>query len=124
MGQSGHDRTFGYTLSEMRGKNPREFISKEKNSAAHKKLKEAIEKKQNVELEMQHTDKGGLNYYVSLNLQPLFDADNFHTGFMMVEFDITERLKNQETIQNLNVNLERLVQEKNSEKYGAGFITS
>jgi PAS domain S-box-containing protein len=102
----------GYTLSEMRGKNPREFISKEKNSAAHKKLKEAIEKKQNVELEMQHTDKGGLNYYVSLNLQPLFDADNFHTGFMMVEFDITERLKNQETIQNLNVNLERLVQEK------------
>ena len=31
---------------------------------------------------------------------------------MMVEFDITERLKNQETIQNLNVNLERLVREK------------
>ena len=54
----------GYTLSEMRGKNPREFISKEKNSEAHKKLKEAIEKKQNIELEMQHTDKGGLNYYV------------------------------------------------------------
>lgn len=102
----------GYTLSEMRGKNPREFISKEKNSDEHKKLIEAIKNKQNVEVEMQHIAKGGLNYYVSLNLQPLFDADNFHTGYMMVEFDITERLKNQEIIQDLNVNLERLVQEK------------
>ncbi|MDG2154246.1 MAG: ATP-binding protein, partial [Crocinitomicaceae bacterium] len=102
----------GYTLEEMVGKNPREFILTDSGSDELKKLKEASKRKQNVEVEMLHTDKGGSDYYVSLNLQPIFDADNVHNGFMMVEFDITDRKENENTIQDLNVNLERLVQEK------------
>lgn len=102
----------GYTLEEMLGKNPREFIITDTNSDELKKLKEAIELKQNVEVEMLHQDKSGANYYVALNLQPLFNSDNIHNGFMMVEFDITDRKENENTIQDLNVNLERLVQEK------------
>lgn len=102
----------GYALEEMLGKNPREFITTDTNSDELKKLKEAIKLKQNVEVEMLQQDKNGANYYVSLNLQPLFNADNIHNGFMMVEFDITDRKENENTIQDLNVNLERLVQEK------------
>ncbi len=102
----------GYTLEEMLGKNPREFIISETNSDVLKKLKEAIKLKQNIEVEMLHQDKSGANYYVALNLQPLFNSDNIHNGFMMVEFDITDRKENENTIQDLNVNLERLVQEK------------
>jgi PAS domain S-box-containing protein len=102
----------GYSLEEMQGRNPREFISNGTESQELKRLKEAIKLKQNVEVEMLHSDKSGSKYYVSLNLQPLFDANNMHSGFMMVEFDITERISSEKTIQNLNVNLERLVQEK------------
>lgn len=102
----------GYALEDMLGKNPREFIITDHNSDESKKLKKAIKLKQNVEVEMLHQDKSGKNYCVSLNLQPLFNADNIHNGFMMVEFDITDRKENENTIQDLNVNLERLVQEK------------
>jgi PAS domain S-box-containing protein len=102
----------GYALEDMLGKNPREFIITDHNSDESKKLKKAIKSKQNVEVEMLHQDKSGKNYCVSLNLQPLFNADNIHNGFMMVEFDITDRKENENTIQDLNVNLERLVQEK------------
>lgn len=102
----------GFSLEEMLGRNPKEFISNGTDSQELKRLKEAIKLKQNVEVEMLHSDKSGSKYYVSLNLQPLFDANNIHSGFMMVEFDITERISSEKTIQNLNVNLERLVQEK------------
>ena len=61
---------------------------------------------------MMHKTKSGKEYYVSLNLQPINDSSNNHMGFMMVEFDITDRIISEQTIQNLNVNLERLVQEK------------
>lgn len=102
----------GYTLEEMLGENPREFISSNDNSPEMSKIQEAAALKKNIEVEVMHRSKKGVDYYVALNLQPLFDREDNHSGYMMVEFDITDRIKNEKTIQNLNVNLERLVQEK------------
>jgi len=102
----------GYSLSEMLGKNPRQFISSDDNSSEMSQIKEAAELKKNIEVEVMQRSKEGKNYFVSLNLQPLFDLQNNHSGYMIVEFDITDRIKSEKTIQNLNVNLERLVQEK------------
>ena len=75
-------------------------------------IQKAAAQKKNIEVEVMQRSKKGMDYYVALNLQPLFDTNDNHTGFMIVEFDITDRIKNEKTIQNLNVNLERLVQEK------------
>ena len=102
----------GYALEELLGKNPREFISSNDNFSGMSKIQEAAALKKNIEVEVMHRSKKGVDYYVALNMQPLFDLEDNHTGYMMVEFDITDRIKNEKTIQNLNVNLERLVQEK------------
>jgi len=102
----------GYSLTEMLGKNPREFISSNERSSEMVQIQKAVEQKKNIEVEVMQRSKTGIDYYVALNLQPLFDTKDNHTGYMIVEFDITDRIKNEKTIQNLNVNLERLVQEK------------
>ncbi|OUT70884.1 MAG: hypothetical protein CBB76_05275 [Crocinitomicaceae bacterium TMED16] len=102
----------GYPLEEMIGKKPREFISASQNKEAYQKIRAAASSMHNLEVEMMHKTKSGKEYYVSLNLQPINDSRNNHMGFMMVEFDITDRIISEQTIQNLNVNLERLVQEK------------
>ena len=102
----------GYSLKEMLGKNPREFISSNERSPEMSQIQKAAAQKKNIEVEVMQRSKKGIDYYVALNLQPLFDTNDNHTGYMIVEFDITDRIKNETTIQNLNVNLERLVQEK------------
>ena len=102
----------GYSLPEMLGKNPQQFISSDDNSSEMSQIKEAAKLKKNIEVEVMQRSKEGKNYFVSLNLQPLFDLQGNHSGYMIVEFDITDRIKSEKTIQNLNVNLERLVQEK------------
>ncbi|GEM_PF-1974622 len=102
----------GYSLKEMLGKNPREFISSNELSTEISQIQKAAEQKKNIEVEVMQMSKKGTDYYVALNLQPLFDTTGNHSGFMIVEFDITDRIKNEKTIQDLNVNLERLVQEK------------
>jgi PAS domain S-box-containing protein len=102
----------GYSLKEMLGKNPREFISSNERSPEMSQIQEAAAEKKNIEVEVMQRSKEGTSYYVALNFQPLYDAENNHSGYMMVEFDITDRIRNESTIRNLNVNLERLVQEK------------
>ena len=44
----------------------------------------------------------------------MYNDDNQLSGFMMVMFDITDRKKNEETITNLNTNLEKMVEEETS----------
>ena len=49
-----------------------------------------------------------------MNAQPLWDDKDQVSGYMLVEFDITDRKKNEETIRNLNTNLEKMVEEETS----------
>ena len=66
-------------------------------------------------MELVRKSKTGEEYWVDLNVQPLFDNTKNLTGFMFVEFDITDRIVNKQTIENLNVILENRVQEKTKE---------
>ena len=47
-------------------------------------------------------------YWIDLNIQPLFDNEGLHTGFMAVEIDITERRKFEETIAGQNKSLREI----------------
>jgi PAS domain S-box-containing protein len=102
----------GYTLSEVVGKSSNYFSYKGISHNALEKVKKAMEMKKKISVELLHSSRTGREYWVDLNVQPLYDNDNNHNGFMFVEFDITDRKKNENTIQNLNVNLEQMVQEK------------
>jgi len=102
----------GYNLEEVVGKSSSFFTYPKKSKSIVDRVKKAFDEKEKVSVEMMRTDKIGREYCVDLNAQPLFNDEGDLTGYMLVEFDITDRKRNEDIIQNLNVNLEQLVQEQ------------
>ena len=102
----------GFSLNEIVGK-PSNYVRMEGSDAiALDKLKKAMDSNQAISVELFYESKTKKEYWVDLSVQPLFDQSGNQTGFMFVEFDITSRIKNEQTIQDLNTNLERLVRDK------------
>ena len=102
----------GYCLSEVIGKNSTDYLFDETNVSSLNKVSAAMGKQKKFSMELVRRSKNGKEYWVDLNVQPLYDNANNLTGFMFVEFDITDRIINKKTIQNLNMNLENIVQQK------------
>jgi len=102
----------GYKLEEIIGKSSTYFTYPELSKPVVERVKKAFDAKEKISVEILRQSKNGKKYCVDLNAQPLFNEKRELTGYMLVEFDITDRKNNEETIQNLNVNLERLVEEK------------
>ena len=102
----------GYSLSEIIGKDAAYYLFNKNSIPFHDKVILAMDKRQKVSVELVRISKEGKEYWVDLNVQPLFDNANKISGFMFVEFDITDRIINEQTIRNLNLNLENIVQKK------------
>ena len=105
-------RRSGYKMNEILGKNSSYLTFKKSSKTALEKVQKAMDNQKKVSVELLQKSKTGKEYWVDLNVQPLFDTTKNISGYMFVEFDITDRRKHEHTIQNLNVNLEHLVQEK------------
>ena len=104
----------GYKIEEIIGKSSTYFTYPEISKSVVERIKKAFDAKEKISVEILRLTKNGKEYWVDLNAQPLYNEEREVTGYMLVEFDITDRLKNEETIQDLNVNLERLVQVKSA----------
>ena len=102
----------GYSLSELIDENSADYLLGETNVSFLNELNEAMDNQKKVSVELRRKSKTGKEYWVDLNVQPLFDNANNLTGFMFVEFDITDRIINKQTIENINLILEDRVQEK------------
>jgi PAS domain S-box-containing protein len=102
----------GYSLSEIIDQNSSYYLLDERNESLLDKVSAAMNNQEKVSAEVVRRSKKGKEYWVDLNVQPLFDNANNISGFMFVEFDITDRIVNEQTIQNLNLNLENLVEQK------------
>ena len=102
----------GYSLSEIIGKNATYYLFDKKSVPFDNKVIVAMDKRRKVSVELMRRSKDNKDYWVDLNVQPLFDNTHKISGFMFVEFDITDRIVNEQTIRNLNINLENIVQKK------------
>ena len=102
----------GYSLSEIIGENATYYLFNKRSVSFDDKVILAMDKRRKVSVELARRSKEGKEYWVDLNVQPLFDNANKISGFMFVEFDITDRIINEQTIRNLNMNLEDIVQKK------------
>ena len=105
----------GYSLNELIGQGATNFLFEGASVSAINKVSVSLKNQTIISVELMHRSKKGKEYWVDLNVQPLFDTANKFTGFMFVEFDITDRIINEQTIQNLNLNLESIVKEKTKE---------
>jgi two-component system NtrC family sensor kinase len=116
----------GYSRDEVIGKTPKMFQSPKTNRAEVDKINTALHEKKAVWAELLNVAKDGSEYWISINIVPLFNDSGEHTGFMAVETDTTERkaleLQREKTIQlleesqreiaKINAELEQKVEER------------
>ena len=105
----------GYSMDEIIGKNSNYSRFHKTSVSSYVKVCNAMHSQKKVSLEVLRKSKSGKDYWVDLNIQPLFDNTKNLMGFMFIEFDITARILNKQTMENLNLNLESLVKEKTKE---------
>ncbi len=85
-------RIFGYSLEEVRGRRPAEFLpGPETDAAALELVIAAGERGEAYQGEFLYYAKSGARIWVLLEVQPVKDAGGIVTGFISLQTDITER---------------------------------
>jgi two-component system NtrC family sensor kinase len=116
----------GYSMEELVGKTPKIFQSQKSDIHEIEKINNALSEVRPVWAELINVGKCGREYWISINIVPLFNDKGEHTGFMAVETETTERkeleLQREQTIQlleeskveiaKINSELEQKVEER------------
>ena len=104
----GFTRITGYSLQEAMGQKPGWLLQcPETDPQTVVNIREALAQRQPCQAEILNRAKDGRMYWLELNIQPLFDVNAQHTGFMAIQSEVTER---RETLERLK----RVVQENGS----------
>jgi len=82
----------GYSLEEIVGLRPSEFLRAEGNDpAAMRELERTEAAGEGITCEMLNRTKSGETYWIDLDIRPVHDDDGHLTGFVTIGIDITER---------------------------------
>lgn len=83
--------TSGYTLAEVKGKKPSEFLQgAHTNPDTVARMRSAIESAQGFSEDIVNYNKQGDEYWLHIDCQPQY-SDGKHIGFMAIETNISER---------------------------------
>ncbi|TGD61316.1 PAS domain S-box protein [Tabrizicola sp. WMC-M-20] len=94
------ERTTGWQLDEVKGRNAGTFLQCEKTDPETiVRLRTALDKGEAVQVEILNQTRAGGHYWVALDVQPLHDFSGQLRGFMAVETDVTERRMQAEALQ-------------------------
>ena len=104
----------GYSNDELIGQTPRLFQFEKTNQQTVNFIREKLSRLEEVSAELLNRSKNGKEYWLSINIVPLFDDSNCHIGFMAVESDISERVKLEQEIREREENY-RIILENSSE---------
>ena len=87
----------GWTLDEVKGRQPGEFPQSEHTDPATiARIGHALRAIEPVEADILKRSRAGQDYWVRVEIQPRFDAEGQHIGFIAVETDITELIAAQD----------------------------
>jgi len=86
----GFEKMTGYTAEEVIGKTPRILQGQDTGSKQLQTLRDAIQNRENVEVELLNYTKRGEKYWVNISLSPIFEGDKC-THFISIQKDITDR---------------------------------
>ncbi|GLQ32659.1 PAS domain S-box protein [Litoribrevibacter albus] len=96
----GFERISGYSLHEVKGRKPGDFLQGEETSQATIEfLRRKINAQSGVQADLINYTKDGTPYWIHLDIQPLFDHTGQLTQFMAIETDITERKQIEQALQ-------------------------
>jgi PAS domain S-box-containing protein len=97
----------GYDLEEAIGRKPKDLLQGPKtDEAARQQLKEALWKKENIEVTVINYDREGREYYNLLEIIAVFDEAGNHTNFIALQKDITEETLARQEILRINTRFE------------------
>lgn len=81
----------GWTLPEIAGRRPGSFLQSDRTDMATvRRMRTAITDRKPVRAEVLNVTRDGGEYWVSMDIQPLFDREGALEGYVSVQTDITE----------------------------------
>lgn len=93
------ERTTGWTLEEVKGKNPGRLLqSPNTDPETVAKMRNALDRGKPVQVEVLNRSRHGREYWLSIDIQPLKDADGEVEGFLAVEVDVTDQRNQAESL--------------------------
>lgn len=103
------ENSTGYTLTEVKGKKPKDFLQGEETSVESKlKLSNALKNRETVEVPVINYTKEGKPYTVMLEITPIFNEEGQHINFIALQKDVTEELKYRSEILRINQRFEQI----------------
>jgi PAS domain S-box-containing protein len=108
---AGFERLTGYCLDEALGQSPGALLQTEDTDPATlKAMRDALVAGQGFRGDILNRAKGGRQYWLALDIQPLHDEDGVLNGFMAIETDITDRLNAERALQRERHSLQNIVE--------------
>ncbi len=105
-------RMTGHRLEEVLGKSPRILQGSGTTRATLDRIRAALEKKESVRAELINHTKDGSQFWVDVNIVPIYDEDGHHTHWLSVQREITDRKRaegeREELFQQVQAGRERL----------------
>jgi PAS domain S-box-containing protein len=93
------ERISGYTLEEIKGRKPGDFLHGKKTDPAQLAyIRSQIRKRINFETELINYNKNGEPYWTHLQVQPIFDEQENLQQFFSIQSDITAQKKADEAL--------------------------
>jgi PAS domain S-box-containing protein len=88
----GFVRVSGYTLEQAIGHSPGKLLQFDKTDPSEiARLRQALNDRKPFKGEILNRSQDGREYWLEIEIQPLFDTDGKLSGFMAIESDISER---------------------------------
>lgn len=95
----GFTKITGWTLDEVKGKKPGDFLHGElTDQATVGEIRECVRNGKGFDVEILNYNKTGLPYWIKIICNPLIDSNGEITGFMAIESDISIRKKYEEEL--------------------------
>ncbi|HEV7348921.1 PAS domain S-box protein [Telluribacter sp.] len=99
----------GYSLEESLGKVPGRLLQGEKTDPAVRTIiNTKLKEKESFQGEIINYSRSGRAYWVELFIEPLFDEDTQHIGFIAVQNEVTERVEAEKKLKAHTRDLERI----------------
>lgn len=101
----------GYTLEDMKGKKPKDFLHGSETSEDKKQqLKNALSNKKDIELVIVNHRKDGVPYHNQVEIISVFDEAGNHTHFIAIQKDITQEIQSRQEILKMNSRFETITE--------------
>jgi two-component system, cell cycle sensor histidine kinase and response regulator CckA len=106
------EKITGYAAQEILGRNCRFLQNDQRDQPAIEALRAAILKEQKCTVELRNFRKDGTPFWNELSVSPVRNSDGELTHFVGIQTDVTLRKQAEESLERLNDELEKRVQER------------